>query len=87
MSIAWPPIDLAYSKLIAGREKDFEFVAGLLHYKIVRQRELQADRRDRRDKGNNGRPAKNRVNEACTKARSRSSTKPQRRPRNERVRF
>jgi len=31
------PADLAYSKLAAGREKDMEFVAGLLHHKIVRQ--------------------------------------------------
>ena len=35
------PADLAYSKLAAGREKDMEFVAGLLHHKIVRQVELQ----------------------------------------------
>jgi hypothetical protein len=35
------PIDLAYSKLAAGREKDFEFVVGLLHHKIVRPSELQ----------------------------------------------
>jgi hypothetical protein len=35
------PVDLAYSKLAAGREKDLEFVAGLLHYKILRQAELQ----------------------------------------------
>jgi hypothetical protein len=35
------PVDLAYSKLAAGREKDIEFVVGLLHYKIVRQNELQ----------------------------------------------
>jgi len=35
------PIDLAYSKLAAGREKDLEFVVGLLHHKIVHQRELQ----------------------------------------------
>jgi hypothetical protein len=35
------PIDLAYSKLAAGREKDFEFVSGLLHHKIVRRSELQ----------------------------------------------
>ena len=35
------PMDLAYSKLAAGREKDLEFVVGLLHYRIVRQRELQ----------------------------------------------
>ena len=35
------PMDLAYSKLAAGREKDLEFVVGLLHYKIVGQSELQ----------------------------------------------
>jgi hypothetical protein len=35
------PIDLAYSKLAAGREKDLEFIVGLLHYKIVLQSELQ----------------------------------------------
>jgi hypothetical protein len=35
------PIDLAYSKLAAGREKDAEFVVGLLHHKIVRSSELQ----------------------------------------------
>lgn len=35
------PVDLAYSKLAAGREKDLEFVAGLLHHKLVRQGELQ----------------------------------------------
>jgi hypothetical protein len=35
------PIDLAYSKLAAGREKDTEFVAALLHHKIVRPSELQ----------------------------------------------
>jgi hypothetical protein len=35
------PVDLAYSKLAAGREKDLEFVAGLLHHKIVRQGEFQ----------------------------------------------
>lgn len=35
------PIDLAYSKLAAGREKDSEFVVGLLHHKIVRPSELQ----------------------------------------------
>jgi hypothetical protein len=35
------PMDLAYSKLAAGREKDLEFVVGLLHFKIVRQSELQ----------------------------------------------
>jgi hypothetical protein len=34
-------MDLAYSKLAAGREKDLEFVVGLLHFKIVRQSELQ----------------------------------------------
>jgi uncharacterized nucleotidyltransferase DUF6036 len=33
------PIDLAYSKLAAGREKDFEFVVGILHHKIVRRSE------------------------------------------------
>jgi hypothetical protein len=33
------PIDLAYSKLAAGREKGFEFVVGLLHHKIVRPSE------------------------------------------------
>jgi len=35
------PVDLAYSKLAAGREKDSEFVAALLHHKIVRPSELQ----------------------------------------------
>jgi hypothetical protein len=35
------PIDLAYSKLAAGREKNSEFVAALLHHKIVRPSELQ----------------------------------------------
>jgi hypothetical protein len=35
------PIDLAYSKLAAGREKDSEFVVALLHHKIVRPTELQ----------------------------------------------
>lgn len=35
------PMDLAYSKLAAGREKDLEFVVGLLHYKILRQSEFQ----------------------------------------------
>ena len=34
------PIDLAYSKLAAGREKDSEFVVALLHHKIVRPTEL-----------------------------------------------
>lgn len=35
------PIDLAYSKLAAGREKDTEFVVGLLHHKIARPSELR----------------------------------------------
>jgi len=35
------PIDLAFSKLAAGREKDSEFVVGLLRYKIIRPSELQ----------------------------------------------
>jgi len=35
------PVDLAYSKLAAGREKDIEFVVTLLHHKIVRQSKLQ----------------------------------------------
>ena len=35
------PIDLAYSKLAAGREKDLEFVVGLLHHNIIRQSDLQ----------------------------------------------
>jgi hypothetical protein len=35
------PVDLAYSKLAAGREKDLEFVAGLLHHKLVRRGELE----------------------------------------------
>jgi hypothetical protein len=35
------PIDLAYSKLAAGREKDLEFVTSLLHHKIVLPSELR----------------------------------------------
>jgi uncharacterized nucleotidyltransferase DUF6036 len=35
------PLDLAYSKLAAGREKDSEFVVALLHHKIIRPTELQ----------------------------------------------
>lgn len=35
------PIDLAYSKLAAGREKDLEFVAALLVHKIARRAPLE----------------------------------------------
>ncbi|MBV8100680.1 MAG: hypothetical protein JOZ31_16155 [Verrucomicrobia bacterium] len=35
------PVDLAYSKLAAGRQKDLEYIVGLLHHKIVRRSELQ----------------------------------------------
>ena len=35
------PIDLAYSKLAAGRQKDLEFVAALLLHKIARQAPLE----------------------------------------------
>ena len=35
------PIDLAYSKLAAGREKDLEFIRGLPQNKLIRQVEIQ----------------------------------------------
>mgnify|MGYP001285213039 CR=1 FL=1 len=42
LALCLSPVDIAISKLAAGREKDLAYVQALLHHRIVRKEEIRA---------------------------------------------